>query len=287
VSDLVTAIGAAVGSPVRRAAGVSGGSIGSAARFIASDGSELFVKHIDNAPVGMYSSEADGLAWLATARALRVPRVIAVRDEFPSFIVLEWIAPGLPGSNHDDHLGAGVAALHRAGAPHFGFARDNLIGTVPQDNTVEQTWSTFYAERRLRPLVGRAVGAGLVSSGLASRFDRLCDRMHELCGPPEVPARLHGDLWSGNAIIDASGAPVLLDPAVYGGHREVDLAMMRLFGGFSDGVFSAYDEAYPLAAGADERISLYQLYPLLVHVILFGRGYVARLDRALSQYVRA
>ena len=113
----------------------------------------------------------------------------------------------------------------------------------------------------------------------------MCARLPELCGPAEPPARLHGDLWGGNAIADEHGEPVLIDPAVYGGHREIDLAMMRLFGGFGARCFAAYDEAYPLADGHAERVALYQLYPLLVHVNLFGGGYVASVERVLQQLV--
>jgi fructosamine-3-kinase len=109
--------------------------------------------------------------------------------------------------------------------------------------------------------------------------------MPDLCGPEEPPARLHGDLWSGNAIADRAGAPVLVDPAVYGGHREVDLAMMRLFGGFSERVFAAYDEAFPRAPGHEERVALHQLTPLLVHVLLFGGGYVRQTMRAVERYL--
>jgi fructosamine-3-kinase len=114
-------------------------------------------------------------------------------------------------------------------------------------------------------------------------FERLYDRLEQLCGPPEPPARLHGDLWAGNAIVDRNGIPYLVDPAVYGGHREIDLAMMRLFGGFSARVFAAYDEVYPVAPGLPERVPLYQLYPLMVHVVLFGAGYVSQVEQALRR----
>ncbi|HEY6729066.1 MAG TPA: fructosamine kinase family protein, partial [Polyangiaceae bacterium] len=126
---------------------------------------------------------------------------------------------------------------------------------------------------------------GLADSGLAQKFDKLYAKLPDLCGPPEPPARLHGDLWGGNLHVDEDGAPVLIDPAVYGGHREVDLAMMRLFGGFGADVFSAYREAYPLASGHADRVPLYQLYPLMVHVNLFGPGYRGGVERALSRYI--
>src|SRR5204862_1227715 len=139
-----------------------------------------------------------------------------------------------------------------------------------QSNAPAATWSDFYQRRRLEPQVRRAAEAGLVGPALRRAFDRLFTRLPELVGPAEPPARLHGDLWGGNAMADEQGAPVIFDPAVYGGHREVDLAMMRLFGGFGRRVFDAYAEVYPLAPGHEERVALYQLYPLLVHVNLFG-----------------
>ncbi|HEV8547695.1 MAG TPA: fructosamine kinase family protein, partial [Polyangiaceae bacterium] len=138
---------------------------------------------------------------------------------------------------------------------------------------------------RLEPQLRRASDAGRVTAALRRRFEELFARLPELVGPEEPPARLHGDLWGGNLHVDEQGAPCLIDPAAYGGHREVDLAMMRLFGGFSERVFSAYAESFPLAAGHAERTDLYQLYPLLVHVNLFGGGYGASVERALSRYV--
>ncbi|HYP91419.1 MAG TPA: fructosamine kinase family protein, partial [Polyangiaceae bacterium] len=136
------------------------------------------------------------------------------------------------------------------------------------------------------PQLERAVAAGRATPRLRTGAERLAARLAGLVGPGEPPARLHGDLWSGNLHVDAAGAPCLIDPAVYGGHREVDLAMMRLFGGFGERVFAAYHEAFPLAPGYAERVTLYQLYPLLVHVNLFGGGYVRSVESSLARYVR-
>jgi fructosamine-3-kinase len=284
--DLADAVGEALRTTVRPAGSVRRG-ISSSVRMTTAEGMEIFVKHSVDGPAQMFPAEADGLAWLAAPAALRTPQVLAVRDQPPRFIALEWIAPGSPAADHDDRLGRGLATLHRAGAPTFGYDDDNLIATLAQANGPRPTWSEFYGERRIAPLARQGVDAGLIEARLSRRLDALCERLQELCGPPEPPARLHGDLWGGNAIVDATGMPVLIDPAVYGGHREVDLAMMRLFGGFGARVFAAYDEAWPLADGAPDRVALYQLYPLLVHVLLFGGGYVAQLDRALSRYVPA
>jgi fructosamine-3-kinase len=275
-----------LGAAVRETRAIGGGDINDALRVALADGRTLFVKTHPRPLPDMFACEARGLRWLAETRALRTPEVIAVRDEAPAFLALELITPAARGPRHDELLGRGLAALHRAGAAHFGLDHDNYIATLPQHNTGAggYDWPRFYAERRLEPQLARAVDAGLIAASTRAAFARLLSRLPELCGPAEPPARLHGDLWGGNALADERGEPVLIDPAVYGGHREIDLAMMQLFGGFGARCFAAYDEAYPRAAGHDDRVPLYQLYPLLVHVNLFGAGYVAGVERILHRY---
>ncbi|MDX6555950.1 MAG: hypothetical protein QOD86_2145 [Miltoncostaeaceae bacterium] len=283
---LLDALAVATGSRVERAEAVAGGDVNRALRAELADGRTVFVKHRDGAPAGMYRAEADGLRWLAEAGAIRIPEVVAVADDAePRLLALEWIDRGARGPDHDERLGHGLAALHRFGASCFGLAEDNFIADIPQPNAPLSTWAAFHAERRVLHLGRRAVDAGLLPAGAGAKLERLAARMPELCGPEETPARLHGDLWSGNAIADRAGAPVLVDPAVYGGHREVDLAMMRLFGGFSERVFAAYDDAFPLAPGHEERVDLHQLTPLLVHVLLFGGSYVRQTMRAVERYL--
>ncbi|HEY0706571.1 MAG TPA: fructosamine kinase family protein, partial [Polyangia bacterium] len=238
------------------------------------------------AAAGMFAAEAKGLAWLAEAGTLRVPRVLGHGDdEGARFLLLEMIEPGRKRRDHDEVLGRGLAALHRFGAPGFGLDHDNFIADLPQKNRVagETTWAGFYRTHRLQPMLARAEAKGAMPVRLRARFDELFARLPALVGSDEPPARLHGDLWGGNAITDEAGTPVLIDPAVYGGHREMDLAMMRLFGGFGPRVFAAYDEAHPLAEGWEERVPLYQLWPLLVHVVLFGGGYVGSVEGALDR----
>jgi fructosamine-3-kinase len=232
----------------------------------------------------MFSAEARGLEWLREADALRVPAVISVGS---GFLVLEYLEPAPHRSGFDEELGRGLAQLHRFGARWFGLDHDNFIGRLPQANAPLPRWSDFYRSRRLEPQLQRARHAGLVDRALQARFDRLLSRLDELVGPDEPPARLHGDLWGGNLHSDERGGPCLIDPAVYGGHRELDLAMMRLFGGFSERTFGAYAEAYPLAPGFEQRVALYQLYPLLVHVNLFGGSYVGSVRNVLSHYAGA
>lgn len=281
---LVAAIAATVGQRVDRLVEITGGDINRTFQVELTTGRSVFVKHRPDAARGMYLAEAHGLAWLAAAGAVRVPHVVGVRDEEPRLLALEWIERGTSSPAHDEMLGVGLAQLHRFGAPTFGLDRDNLIATVHQPNTPTAAWADFWRSQRLEPLVRRALDAGLLDRADLAGWERLWRRMPELCGPAEAPARLHGDLWGGNAIVDERGAPVLVDPAVYGGHREVDLAMMRLFGGFSSRVFAAYEEVVPLADGHQDRVALYQLGPLLVHLILFGRAYRASVERALGHY---
>lgn len=269
----------ALASPVSSAEAMSGGDINDAWRVTLEDGRAVFVKTNERADPAMFPREAEGLAWLAEANALRTPEVLATSD---AFLALELIKPGRRAAGFDEQLGRGLAALHRAGADGFGFPSDNFIGTLPQDNGREADWPRFYVRRRLEPQLRMAVDRGLASATMRRGLARVFSNIDALTGPSEPPSRLHGDLWGGNCFVDENGAPVLIDPAVYGGHREMDLAMMQLFGGFNARVFSAYDEAYPLAPGWRERVPLYQLYPLLVHVNLFGGGYVTSVERALD-----
>lgn len=276
-SALAQAIEAATGSRVVKRSGARGGDVAQAAAVDLEDGRRLFVKTRAGADVHAFEVEAAGLRWLAEAGALRIPAVIAVGGP-PAFLAIERIDLGTPARDHDERLGRGLAALHRFGAPSFGLHHDNLIGTEPQLNAPRPDWPTFYGEARLVAMAERA----RLSASLMRRIEAVAARLPALVGPPEPPSRLHGDLWAGNAIVDATGQPVLVDPAVYGGHREIDLAMMRLFGGFSARTFTAYDEAWPLAPGWRDRVPLYQLYPLLVHVAMFGSAYRGQLEHALA-----
>jgi fructosamine-3-kinase len=170
-----------------------------------------------------------------------------------------------------------VAGLHAAGAPCFGLdgGADGFIGPLPMSNQPAADWPTFYAERRVLPFLRAAVDAGAVDPAGATAVERVCARLPALAGPPEPPARIHGDLWSGNLLCDTAGRPWLIDPAAHGGHRETDLAMLALFGGLSERFVAAYTEVRPLADGWRDRVALHQLHPLLVHAVLFGGRYGA------------
>lgn len=282
--ELRAALEEVLGHSVQRVSSLGGGSINEAFAVRLSDGTGIFVKTHSNPPTGMFSAEARGLQWLREAEAIRVPSVLACEDASPAFLALELLTPGRRQPSFDETLGRSLAALHAFGAPRFGLDHDNFIGRLPQSNAPADDWSEFYWSARLEPQLLRASKRGLVDESTRSRLHRLKCKLPELVGPSEPPARLHGDLWGGNLHVDEHGAPCLIDPAVYGGHREIDLAMMKLFGGFGPRVFAAYEEAFPLPPGADERVALYQLYPLLVHVNLFGSSYVGSVRRALDAY---
>ena len=286
---LASALTRALGAKVTGLSPLSGGDINQAFAVKLVDGRQLFAKTNPRAPRDMFAAEARGLAWLAEARALRVPDVLAVSSpdddgpDAPAFLALELLQARPNRPDFDETLGRGLAVLHRFGAPGFGLDHDNYIGPLPQSNRAHDTWPDFYRRERLEPQLRRAVDRGRASPRMQRAFDRLFAVLPDLCGPPEPPSRLHGDLWGGNLLTDDTGGPCLIDPAVYGGHREVDLAMMRLFGGFGPRVFAAYEETFPLSPGHEERIDLYQLYPLLVHVNLFGGSYAASVESALAR----
>jgi fructosamine-3-kinase len=278
------------GAPVATR-GLGGGCIAHAAVAEYADGSRVFVKRVAGAP-GMFESEAAGLRALAAAGAIRVPQVLAVSDEA---LVLEMIesAPRMRGFFED--FGRRFAALHRHRGTACGFPRDNFIGATPQPNRPldgpwdeaaqddGQGWAEFFLERRLR--FQARLASERDGGELAGLLDRAESLLRELLGSAtEPPVILHGDLWGGNYIVDERGAACLIDPAVYYGHREADLAMTRLFGGFDRSFYAAYSEAAPLAAGHEERLPIYQLYHVLNHFNLFGGTYHEQSRRILRRY---
>jgi fructosamine-3-kinase len=284
---LAAALASRLGRPEPTLTRVAGGDINEAYEARWPGGTRLFVKTRAGARGDAFRTEANGLRWLAEARALRVPKVIAeseAGDAF-AFLALEHMARTAPALDYEDALGEGLAALHAAGAPVFGHDEDNLIGSLPQSNRPQATWPAFYAEARIRPLVRRAVDAGTAPASWLAIADALAAPLPELAGPVEPPARLHGDLWTGNVITDSRGQPVLIDPAVYGGHREVDLAMLALFGGLSRRTTAAYHARTPLAPEWQARVRLWQVYPLLVHAVLFRGSYVDAAEAAMRAYL--
>jgi fructosamine-3-kinase len=270
----------------RRARAVGGGCITAAWRLDAAAG-PVFLK-MNAADRGeMFEAEADGLAALGRAGGVRVPAVLGTGVAGGhAWLLLEWIEPGRGSAASETALGEGLAAQHRVCGDAFGWQRDNWIGATPQENARTAGWADFFAQHRLAPQLD-LLEVGGVGGGLLAAGRRLVEGVPRLLAGHAPPASLlHGDLWGGNWLADARGAPWLIDPAVYYGDREADLAMTRLFGGFGAAFYSAYEAAWPLPAGARLRADLYNLYHVLNHVNLFGAGYLAQarglIDRLLA-----
>ena len=263
---------------------VGGGSINDAYRLNTNEG-PFFAKvnHAGRFP-SMFEAEADGLRRLRAAASLRVPEVIATgEDHEDGYILMEWIEAGRKGEVFWSSFGRGLAELHQHTQERFGLDRDNYIGSLVQYNATAADWVSFFIQQRMEPMLRMARDHRHLGAATMFRFERLFGKLHELF-PVEAPALLHGDLWSGNFLCDADGRAVLIDPAVYYGHREMDIAMTRLFGGFDPALVDAYNDAWPMEAGWEERIDLCNLYPLLVHVNLFGGGYGAQVEAVLRRF---
>ena len=282
---LVESIETALGSTVRESRRVHGGDVANAYRVDLDDGRQVFAKTHHRPPAGFFSTEANGLSWLAVAGTVDVPAVLALSDEAPAFLALPWIDRGVAGTHTDGDLGRDLAALHRSGAPSFGREDRRTTGSRGLPNEPAATWSEFYASSRLLPLARLAHDGGALDGSTIRRLETLAERLDRIGGPDEPPARLHGDLWAGNRLVGAGGRNWLVDPAAHGGHREFDLAMMRLFGGFDSSCFAVYDEVFPLADGWADRVALHQIAPLVVHAIKFGGSYADSAAAAILRYV--
>ncbi|WP_205696936.1 fructosamine kinase family protein [Conexibacter sp. SYSU D00693] len=273
-AGLRDALGAALGAQVLELQAVPGGDLNAAHRARLPGGREVFVK----SGTGGYAAEAASLRWLGEAGGgPPVPDVVAVQDD--GFLALEWVAPGRLGAAGEEELGRRLAALHRAGAPAHGWTPHGgpvRLGPLELPSDPAPTFAAFYAASRLAPMTRAARDRGGLDAGQAAAVEAVAARIDDLAGPEEPPSRLHGDLWAGNVHAAADGRVLLIDPAAHGGHREVDLAMLRLFGGPGERLHRAYAEVAPLAEGHEDRVGLWQLLPLLVHAALFGGGYGAR-----------
>lgn len=281
MTDLRTHLADILAADVVAMRPLGGGDVAEAYRVTLGDGTTVFAKTKSDAPAGFFVTEAAGLAWLRDAGGGRVPAVLAVSAD-PAFLVLEWIETGRPGPNTEADFGRALAALHQAGAPFFGREDRRSTGSRGLPNEPCRSWVEFYATNRLLPLARLAHDARALPESAIRDLEAVAGRLENLVGPAEPPARLHGDLWAGNRVVGRGGVSWLIDPAAHGGHREFDLAMMRLFGGFGADCFAAYAEVAPLAAGWADRIPLHQLAPLAVHAIKFGGPYVAATQQALA-----
>jgi protein-ribulosamine 3-kinase len=286
-ADLHASIAESIGS-VEEVVSIGGGCVSQTYRLVAR-GQRYFAKADRSALPGFFATEAFGLEELRTASTLlRIPEPLAHRDDPTgwSWLVLEWIEPGAIGPGYWERLGAGLAEMHRRVTNRWGWSRDGFIGSLPQSNESASTWSEFWYSRRIEPQMERALPTSAI--GRRSEWERLASICRERLeiAEGEGASTLHGDLWSGNSM-PSDGGPALVDPAHYRGHREVDLAMMALFGGFDRVCFDAYQAAWPLEPGFELRRAIYQLYYLLVHVNLFGSSYgprtVAKLRQVLAE----
>ncbi len=262
---------------------VSGGSINEAAA-VSTGTDRIFVKWNDaNRYPGMFQAEARGLMLLKDPGGALVPEVLEVGETGRyAYLALSHIERGYHDEQAAKRFGEMLAALHHNTATSFGLDHNNYMGSLPQRNATHTTWNDFFIHERLLPQLNIARQAGSLSSTDAQAFDRLFQQLPSII-PEEPPTLVHGDLWSGNFIAGTDDRTWLIDPAVAYGHREVDIAMSRLFGGFSASFYQAYLHHFPLAPGWEQRIGIFQLYPLLIHVNLFGGGYIGSV-RSILRY---
>ena len=279
---------------LRKLEPVGGGCINQAARLFFTSDFSAFLKWNTSAPPTMFEREAEGLMALAATKTLRVPAVIGWADvsevdSIPDFLLLEDISgserePNNRVPDYDGDLGKGLAAMHALPAPYFGFPHNNFIGSTPQANQPMDNWADFFRERRLLPMIQKLRETGKISADRSQWATRCVETATgHLREVTEVPSLVHGDLWAGNVMQDTAGRPALIDPACYYGHREVDLAMTELFGGFTARFRAAYEASYPLKDGYPLRRDIYNLYHLLNHALIFGGGYWSQAQLILKR----
>lgn len=265
---------------VQEADAVGGGCINNGARLRTTSGKSFFLKSNQRAPADMFAREAEGLHALRLAGGLRLPEPYLHGQDF---LLLEDLAPGTRRPDYWEQFGRGLAALHQHTSPQFGFAHDNYIGSTPQPNRWMDDGIQFFAEQRLLYQAGLAREAGLLGAEAIRQVERLAGRLGELT-PLQPASLIHGDLWGGNAISDATGGPALIDPAAHYGWAEAELAMTTLFGSFPAAFYRAYQERRPLETGFEGRYPIYNLYHLLNHLNLFGESYLGEVLAILRRY---
>lgn len=232
----------------------------------------------------MFTKEAIGLKELAKNTDLTVPDVIeSYEGEKFSCLILQWIDSSAQHFDFWEKFGYGVAHLHQTTSNKFGLGHDNFMGSLPQPNAQTTSLVEFFINQRLNPQLKLAKESGRIDAHTLQQFDTLKSKLDQLL-ISEEPHLIHGDLWSGNFMRDSSGMPALIDPAISYGHREMDIAMTTLFGGFDHSFYKHYQIAYPLSPGYEDRLEIYNLYPLLVHVNLFGGGYLNQVKNILTKF---
>ncbi len=260
---------------------VHGGDINQGGKFKLDNGGTYFIKWNLSADPTMFTKEAKGLKLLSEANTdLRIPEVLTTNEQF---LILEWIEQGSKNDHSDFDFGRQLALLHKHTTELFGLDHDNFIGRLPQSNSEHSNWADFFAIERIEPQIQMAVENGKIDRSLFKAVQKLYAKLGHIF-PTEKPALLHGDLWSGNYLFDKNGNASIYDPAVYFGHREMDLSMTRLFGGFSADFYTGYSDEYPLSDGFEDRIKLCNLYPVLVHANLFGGSYARQAEQIIRHY---
>lgn len=269
---------------INDAKSVHGGDINESFRIATNEG-YFFVKLNDAKRYpDMFAQEYAGLLELRAANALSVPKPLAYGNvSGRAYLLQEFLTKGQAVPDFWEDFAVSLARQHRVTKPHFGNPGTNYLGTLKQYNTPYSNWPVFYAFNRLLPLIRMAYDQKIVDKQMVQQVESLCKQLPQLF-PVEAPALLHGDLWSGNFMVGSNGKACVFDPAVYYGHREMDLAMTRLFGGFDTRFYYAYQAAYPLLPGWQQRIGICQLYPLMVHLILFGGNYYNSIREVLQSY---
>lgn len=273
--------------PIREVESVGGGCINHASKVV-TENNRYFLKWNPQSLPLMFSSEARGLQLLAAMNMIRVPAVIEIQEAhagIPAFILLEWIESQ---SRFDQKVcGQQLAQLHlNSQSEKYGLDHNNYIGSSPQYNEWETDWVTFFRDFRLQPQINLAQRNRYLTPSRQNKLEKLCISLGDwIQGIPRKPSLLHGDLWGGNVIADENGYPVLIDPAVYFGDRETDLAFTQMFGGFSNTFYQAYNDTFPLEHGYQERFEIYNIYHILNHLNLFGESYGYSLDSVLKRLV--
>lgn len=269
---------------IKKAVPAHGGSINECFVLETSEG-KFFLKRNENDKFPrMFEEETKGLQQLSISPILRIPKPISNGIfKGQAYLLTEFIESGLQTENFWEKFGQGMAELHKNNRDYYGADSDNYIGSLVQSNSVHRQWADFFIQQRLRPQIQLTTEKHLLDRTELEMFDKLFLKLDSFF-PVELPALLHGDLWSGNFICSTNSQPVIFDPACYFGHREMDIAMTKLFGGFERKFYSAYNEVRPLETGWEERTEICNLYPLLVHLNLFGGGYRKQIELTLRKF---
>jgi len=276
------------GATVKSSFPTSGGSINQTQVLQLTNGERVFMKLNSNPPTDFFLAEVRGLRLLAQAKkGPKIPKPIALQSgSRPTFLLMEYLENSTEDKNFEERLAQALAELHRLSQDKFGLDHDNYIGSTLQKNDPEKEWIVFFREQRIEFQRQLARQAGLLPTSTDKKIDSLCDNLNKFLDTTgEIPSLMHGDLWSGNYFADSKGNPCIFDPAVYYGLREADIAMTELFGRLPQRFYDAYNEAFPMNPGYQERRDLHNLYHLLNHLNLFGGSYLSSVQQVINRYI--